>query len=186
MMHITTAELSDAMPHVLAAPKDHAAVETLCFRPGRNLREFPDTLHLTVGQGVPGERWLSEPWLRLDDGTPHPGIQVSILQKRVLDLVWRDRETAPHPGDTMIADLDLSEANLPEGSLMQAGTALLQVSGVFNDGCVKWKVRYGGDAKNWIVAPGHPELRLRGVLCAIVKDGVVQLGDTLKIIRRGK
>jgi len=185
-MHITTAELSEALPNVLAAPKDHAAVDTLCFRPGRNLREFPDELTLTTAQGVPGERWLSAPWLRQDDGAPHPGIQVSILPLRVLDLVWRDRKATPHPGDTVVADLDMSEVNLPEGSLIQAGTALLQVSNLFNEGCVKWKVRYGTDAKNWIVAPGHPELRLRGVLCAIVKDGVVRVGDQMKIIRRGK
>tara|TARA_R110002096_G_scaffold138378_20_gene292072 strand:- start:4393 stop:4950 length:558 start_codon:yes stop_codon:yes gene_type:complete len=184
-MHITTAELTEALPHVLAAPKGHARVENLCFRPGYNLREFPDTLHLTAAQGVPGERWLSAPWLRHDDGTPHPGIQVSILPLRVLDLVWRDRKATPHPGDTMVADLDVSEANLPAGSLLQAGTAQLAVSNLFNEGCVKWKVRYGADAKAWITAPGHPELRLRGVLCAVVKDGVVQLGDTLKIIRRG-
>jgi MOSC domain-containing protein YiiM len=63
---------------------------------------------------------------------------------------------------------------------LAAGSALLRVSGVFNDGCVKWKVRYGQAAKDWIVAPGHPGLRLRGVLCAVERDGAVRLGDTIR------
>lgn len=177
---VTMAELMAALPHVLAAPKTDGPIQSLCFRPGFNERQFPDSLTLTRDQGVPGERWLTSPWLRLPDGRPDPRIQVSILPLRVMDLVWRDRDGTPHPGDTMVADLDMSEANLPEGTLVQAGTAVLRVSSVFNDGCVKWKARYGADAKDWITAPGHPELRLRGVLCSVEKDGVVSLNDRLQ------
>jgi hypothetical protein len=172
--------LSRAFPHVLAAPRDEGPVTCLCTRPARNQRAFPTELTLTRAEGIPGDRWLAEPWLRLPDGLPDPAIQVSILASRVLDLVWRPNDTAPHPGDPITADLDLSEANLPEGSLLAAGSAVLRVSGVFNDGCVKWKVRYGQAAKDWIVAPGHPGLRLRGVLCAVERDGVVRLGDTIR------
>ncbi|MFT7059508.1 MAG: hypothetical protein ACJASV_002017 [Pseudorhodobacter sp.] len=183
MNFITSEELHAALPQVLAAPKDQAIITSLCFRPGYNLRQFPEELRLTVAQGIPGERWLSAPWLRCADGSPHPGIQVSILPQRVMDLVWRDREGSPHPGDTMVADLDMTEANLPTGTLLQAGSAMLRVSEVFNDGCVKWKARYGAAAKDWLTAPGHPQLRLRGVLCAIVQEGVVRCGDRLRVIR---
>jgi hypothetical protein len=175
----STAELMAALPHILAAPKTDSRVEQLCFRPARNQRTFPDHLTLTRAQGVPGERWLTEPWLRLPDGSPDPNIQVSILPLRVLNLVWAETDAEPHPGDTIIADLDTSEANLPAGTLLQAGSAVLRVSNVFNDGCVKWKVRYGTDAKNWITAPGHPPLRLRGILCAIEQDGILRLGDPI-------
>ena len=176
---VTMAELMAALPDVLAAPKDETVVDQLCFRPDFNQRSFPDRLTLTRDQGVPGERWTTAPWLRLSDGSPHPDIQVSILPRRVMDLVWRDRDGTPHPGDTIIADLDTSEANLPEGTLLQVGSAVLRVSNLFNDGCVKWKARYGADAKAWVVADGHPALRLRGILCAIVKDGEVAVGDPI-------
>ncbi len=175
--HATAADLAAALPHVLAAPKDRSTVDSLCFRPGFNRREFPVELHLTKRQGVPGERWQTAPWLRLPDGTPDPRIQVSLLPLRVADLVWRDRENVPHPGDTVICDLDMSEANLPDGTLLRLGSAMVRVSSVFNDGCVKWKARYGQAAKDWIVAPGHPALRLRGILCSIEVDGVVRPGD---------
>lgn len=177
---ITMAELMAALPDVLAAPKDDAPILQLCFRPGYNQRRFPEALELTRARGIPGERFETAPWARLPDGTGDPRIQVSILPRRVLDLVWRDRDGTPHPGDTVIADLDTTEANLPVGTLLQAGTALLRVSDLFNDGCVKWKVRYGRDAKDWIVQPGHEPLRLRGVLCAVERDGVMRVGDRLR------
>jgi len=171
--------LLGAIPHILAAPKSGAAIEMLCRRPGYNQREFVDTLTLTRAEGIPGERWAVSPWLKTADGGGHPGIQVSILQKRVLDLVWRDRDTVIHPGDTFVADMDLSEENLPVGQLLRVGSTILRVSDVFNEGCVKWKARYGAAAKDWIVAPGHPVLRLRGVLCSIARDGQVANGDIL-------
>lgn len=179
-LHATADDLARALPHVLSAPRDDARAECLCFRPGFNKRTFPDRLTLTRADGIPGERWRAAPWLKLPDGSPDPRIQVSILPLRVMDAVWRDREGTPHPGDTIICDLDMSLENLPAGSLLQAGTAVLRVSDVFNDACVKWKVRYGQAAKDWITAPGHPDLRLRGILCSVERDGEVALGNPVR------
>jgi hypothetical protein len=183
ILHPTADDLAAAMPDVLEAPKSGGAVEFLCFRPGYGERRFVDSLTVTRAQGIPGERWGTAPWLKLPDGTGHPGIQVSILPRRVLDLVWRDRETQLHPGDTFVADLDTSEANLPEGQLIAVGTAVLRVSEVFNDGCAKWKVRYGEAAYTWVRAPEHRPLRLRGVLCSVETDGVIKLGDKVRVLR---
>ena len=181
-MNVTANELAAALPQVLAAPKTDAPIATLCFRPGFNQRSFPAMLRLTRAEGVPGERWLHHPWMRLPDGRPDPRIQVSILPSRVMDLVWRDRAGTPHPGDTIVADLDCSEANLPAGTLIRAGSAVVRVSDLFNDACVKWKARYGAAAKDWITAPGHPALRLRGVLCEVVEDGELRLSDRLVVL----
>ena len=182
MSQATREDLYNAIPGIMAAPKTGAAIEMLCLRPGRNQRRFVEEIDVTRGEGIPGERWAEQPWLTLEDGRPHPGIQICILQKRVLDLVWRDRDTTPHPGETFIVDMDLSEANLPAGQLLQAGSAVLQVSDVFNEACVKWKVRYGAAAKDWVTAPGHPELRLRGILCSVARDGRIRDGDRLSKI----
>ncbi|MGQ0566710.1 MAG: hypothetical protein ACT4OK_16830 [Gemmobacter sp.] len=180
---VTTKGLMAALPHVLAAPRDAGPVSMLCLRPAPNRRSFPARITMTRDQGIPGERWLTAPWLRLPDGAPDPAIQVSILPARVMDLVWHPGDAAPHPGDPIVADLDMTEANLPTGTLLQAGTAVLRVSSVWNDACVKWKVRYGVAAKDWITAPGHRELRLRGVLCSVETDGEVALGDVIRVIR---
>ena len=176
---ITLAELDDALPHVLAAPKTDAPIREFCLRPAIGQRAFPDRIKMSKSQGIPGERWATTPWLRLADGSPDPRIQVSILQSRVMDLVWRDHNQ-PHPGDPIVADMEMSEANLPAGTLIQAGSAVLRVSDVWNDSCAKWKVRYGTDAYTWVRA--SPSLRLRGILCSVEVDGEVALGERLRVL----
>lgn len=179
MTHATANDLASLLQGVRAAPKDDVPVEQLCFRPGYGERMFPDALTLTRAQGIPDERWAKAPWMRLADGRPDPRIQVSILSRRVMDAVWHDRDNTVHPGDTIIADLDTSEANLPAGARLQVGTAVIEVSDLFNEGCVKWKARYGAAAKDWITLPENRPLRLRGLLCRIVEDGRVSVGDRL-------
>ncbi len=180
MNQVTMAELQAALPNVLAAPKDNAPIEQLCLRPDFGERNFVDEMQLTKEFGIPGERWNYAPWLKHEDGTADPRIQVSILGTRVLDLVWRDRENTLHPGDSFMADMDFSHTNMPVGTLLNIGSATLRVTNKFNDACVKWKVRYGKDAKDWIVLPENLTHRLRGVLCEVVKDGWVKTGDLIQ------
>ncbi|MCY3984666.1 MAG: hypothetical protein OXD29_01685 [Roseovarius sp.] len=163
----------------MAAPKDGAAIEMLCLRPAMGKRQFVEKIEVTVEQGIPGERWSISPWMRLPDGSPDPSIQICFLQKRVLDLIWTDRENTVHPGDTFIVDMDLSERNLPKGSLLHAGGAILEVSGEFNNACPKWKKRYGEDALQWVRAPENRVLRPRGILAKVHRGGVIALGDRL-------
>jgi hypothetical protein len=181
MAHATLAECDGALGNILGAPVE-AAVEILCRRPDFGERDFRDTLALRVATGIENERWTKHPWMVLADGSPDPRIQVSILQKRVLNLIWRDRENVIYPGDTMIADMNLGEANLPVGQRIQAGTAVLEVSDVFNTACAKWKVRHGRESFDWINRPENVQHRLRGVLCKIVQDGTVRKGDVLRKI----
>ncbi len=178
MTHVTAAELDAALPQILEAPGE-ALIDILCRRPDFSQREFLDSLRLTIAGGIENERWLKHPWLTLPDGSPDPRIQVSILSKRVLDMCWRDRENVIYPGDTMIADMNLGEENLPVGQHLRAGTAVLEVSDRFNNACAKWKKRHGRESYDWINRPHYRHHRLRGVLCKIVQDGVVSQGDRL-------
>jgi len=177
--YVTMDELDAALPNVLAAPKDKAPIEQLCLRPDIGERNFVDKMELTQAQGIPGERWTRTPWLTLADGSPDPRIQVCILGKRVLDLVYTDPGNMIHPGDSFIADMDFSEENMPDGTLLSVGSAVLKVSDKFNTACVKWQERYGDDALRWIVKGPNRKHRLRGVLCEVVQDGWVEMGDLI-------
>jgi hypothetical protein len=177
---IEAADLAAALPHVLSAPQTDGSVRLLCARPQPNKRSFPDQLTLTRATGVIGDFEASRPWLVLKDGSPDPRNQVSILPSRVLDLVWRNRDPRSHPGDNIAVDLDLSHANLPTGTLLQVGTAVLRVSDEPNDGCAKWKVRCGKAAYDWVRLADQATYRLRGLYCSVERDGVISLGDHIK------
>jgi hypothetical protein len=176
----TAEELAAALPGILAAPRDSGVARLLCSRPRPNARSFPQTLRFSSATGVAGDFEHRRPWLKLADGSPDPRNQVSIMNWQVLELVWRDRDTVPHPGDNIAVDMNLTEANLPVGTLLQAGTAILRVSDEPNDGCVKWKVRCGRAAYDWVTHPDHLPLRLRGLYCAVAQDGEMRLGDALR------
>lgn len=178
--HAKLDDLFAALSHILDAPKTGAPVQTLCSRPGFNKRVFPERLKLSVAGGIEGDFEMRQPWLKLEDGSADPRIQVSILPSRVLDLVWLDRENTIYPGDTMVADLDTSLHNLPAGTLLKIGTVVLRVSDLWNEGCAKWKVRYGREAYDFVAHPDHEVLRLRGILCSIEQDGVIALGDLIE------
>lgn len=177
--HATLAECHAALDHIRAAPRDGAPIRGICLRPARRARRFPDHLDLSAARGISGDRWPEESWLRRPDGTPDPRIQVSILSQRVLDLCWRDRAATPHPGDPLVVDMDLSQRNLPAGTRLAAGGAILEVSDAFNTGCAKWRARHGGDSLRWINLPELRADRLRGILCRIVRGGRIRLGDRL-------
>lgn len=176
---VTAAELAAALPAILAAPRDAGVVRMLCARPRPNARIFPDRLTLTRAAGVAGDFEMRRPWLTLPDGSPDPRIQVSIMPWQVLQLVWRDCDRVAHPGDNIAVDMNLTAENLPEGTLLAIGTAMLRVTDVPNDGCAKWKVRCGRAAHDWVASPDHLPLRLRGLYCRVEQDGEVRLGDIL-------
>jgi hypothetical protein len=175
----TRSECDAALPHILDAPKNDATIETLCFRPDYGQRTFPDRIQLSVARGIEGERWTKAPWLKLADGSGDPRIQVSILPKRIMDLCWRDRANTPHPGDTIVADIDVTENNMPVGTRLQIGTAVIEVSDKFNTACIKWKERYGEESLRWLNHRPYRKLRLRGILCSVVKDGEISTKDRI-------
>lgn len=182
MGFVDRATLDAAVPNILAAPQSKAGIDILCFRPDFGQRTFPDQITVRRDGGIVGERWLKAPWKKLPDGSPDPSIQISILAAAVYEVVVVDKHTMLHPGDTIISDLDCSEQNMPAGTLLRAGTAVLQVSGVFNTACVKWKARYGKPAYDWVNAAQNRPLRLRGLLCRVSQDGVIgKRDDIIKI-----
>ncbi len=175
---LNEAQLDEALPYIMSAPKDNAPILHLCYRPDVSERCFTDELQLSCDKGVIGDRWLKE----VNNGGKYSGdkrVHVCILPKRILELVWREDDDTIYTGDNMIVDMDLSYQNIPIGSHIKIGTALLKVSDVYNGGCKKWMARYGEESFRWFNRTDNRTKRLRGMLCEIITDGVVKKGDLL-------
>src|SRR2546425_8937400 len=76
--------------------------------------------------------------------------------------------------------LDLSQANLPPGSWLTVGTAVLEVSAEPHRGCKKFAARYGVDAPRLVNSKLGDSLRLRGVNARVVRPGIVCVGDPIR------
>src|SRR5258708_18306966 len=123
------------------------------------------------GCGPAGDNWLAGGSTRTPDGSADPQRQVTVMNARVAELVAGGRDRMPLAGDQLYIDLDLSVDNLPAGSLLAVGQAVLQVSGAPHLGCAKFVERFGAEAMRFVNSRVGPQLRLRGLNTRVVQTG---------------
>ena len=175
-MHRSTAELESFLDEILAAPKDAGPVEMIARRPGENQREVVETAELTTKSGLVGDNWIN----RVDEnGEPHMKAQLTLMNARVADAVAATRERWPLAGDQIYVDLDISHENLPAGSRIKVGTAVVEISEVPHTGCAKFSGRFGAEALRFANVGVGRDNRFRGVNAFVVEDGVVSVGDKI-------
>ena len=83
----------------------------------------PDTLDLS--RGVVGDNWLERGSRHTETGEAHPQCQVTVMNIHVASLVAGSHDRVPLAGDQLYVDFDLSHDNLPPGSRLRIGTAVL-------------------------------------------------------------
>ena len=101
------------------------------------------------------------------------------MNSRVINLVATSRERWPLAGDQLFIDLDLSEDNLPPGTRLELGTAVIEVTAIPHTGCKKFVERFGLDAVKFVNS-GINNLKLRGVNAKVVRPGLVSAGDKVR------
>ena len=111
------------------------------------------------------------------DGSADPQRQVTVMNARVAELVAGGADRMPLAGDQLFLDLDLSLDNLPAGSLLAVGEAVLQVSDVPHLGCAKFVERFGREAMRFVNSRTGRRLRLRGMNACVVVPGTVRVDD---------
>ena len=109
-----------------------------------------------------------------------PDIQIAIINSRLLDLVSGGRDRWALAGDNIVADLDLSQANLVPGQKLRTGTAVLEITDIPHEGCNKFASRFGPAALRFVNVGPAKELRLRGVYARVLQDGMISVGDRIQ------
>jgi MOSC domain-containing protein YiiM len=102
---------------------------------------------------------------------------LNIMNARAVALIAQDRTRWPLAGDQLFVDLDLSDDNLPPGSQIEIGTALIEVSAKPHTGCGKFVERFGVDAQKFVNSPLGRQLHLRGINARVIRAGAVRVGD---------
>jgi MOSC domain-containing protein YiiM len=82
-------------------------------------------------------------------------------------------------GDQLYVDLDLSEVNLPPGTRLAIGTAMIEVTAQPHTGCAKFVERFGVDAMKFVNSHERKDLNLRGINARVVRPGVLRVGDAV-------
>jgi hypothetical protein len=177
--HLSEDEIRSRFDYVLNAPKDKGKLRLIVRRPDVDLREILEEGQLNEAEGLVGDSWKNRPSSRTPDNSPHPNMQINIMNARMIEIIAGVKERWALAGDQLYIDFDLSDENLPVGSHLKIGEAVLEVSPQPHTGCKKFMQRFGEDAVRFVNAPNNKKHRLRGINARVIKKGNIKINDTI-------
>jgi hypothetical protein len=172
-------ELEAGLEEIRQSPADGGPLRLIVRRPAVEQRELLETADLDTERGLVGDSWLARGSKHTADGAASPETQVTLMNTRVATLLAGSPDAWSAAGDQLYVDLNLAESNLPAGTRLAIGNAVLEVSAEPHTGCAKFSGRFGVDALRFVSTPEGRELRLRGVNARVVRSGTISLGDRI-------
>jgi len=174
--HLPLLALESGLCALPALPKESSRLALIVRRRVDGSRETPERLRLTPEGGVPGDSWGRDPKRLLD-------AQIAVMQRDVAELIANGQPLTLF-GDSLFVDLDLSATNLPIGSRLRVGEAVVEVTPMPHDGCSKFKKRFGADALVFVNAKPTRHLNLRGIYWKVIQAGDVRVGSPIAVMTR--
>ncbi len=181
--HLTKDELEAGLGYIRLAPKDEGVLQMIVRRPQTDAREVLEEGRLDLEEGLVGDNWKARGSGATADGSAHPQMQLNIMNARAVDLVAQSKDRWHLAGDQLFVDLDLSEENLPAGTRLAIGSAIVEVTEIPHNGCKKFVARFGLDAMKFVNSDVGKELHLRGINAKVVEPGVIHVGDPVTKLR---
>lgn len=174
--HRPLAELENGFAALPPAPRDVGRLTLIVRRRADGVRETPGSVRLSPEEGVPGDGWSRRP-------PRDPEAQLAVMRRDVAELVANGQPVAVS-GDNLYVDLDISAANLPAGTHLRVGEAVVQVTPKPHNGCLKFKARFGADALSFVQAKATRACNLRGIYWKVVEAGLACVGDSIRVVER--
>jgi MOSC domain len=179
--HLTVAELEAGLDEIRRSPADGGLLRMIVRRPREYEREVLADGQLDLVEGLVGDDWSKIGSSMTPDGSPHPEMQITIMNARAIALLAQSEERWQLAGDQLYVDLDLSADNLPPGTRLQVGdSAILEVTAVPHTGCKQFAERFGTDATKFVNSPEGKYLHLRGINTRVVNSGTIKTGDVVR------
>jgi hypothetical protein len=180
--YLSMTELTTGMDYIRQSPRDHGILKMIVRRPLDDEREVIERGELGLSEGLIGDNWKSRGSKQTVDGSANPDAQITVMNARTIELLAQETDRWPLAGDQLYIDLDLSDENLPPGTRLAIGSAIIEVSAVPHTGCKKFSARFGVEAMKFVNSPEGKRLHLRGINTKIIQPGVIRVGDIVKKI----
>ena len=161
-------------------PRDRGSVRLICLRVEPGVHQTPAQAELSVEDGLVGDRWMVT-----RERDPDRESQVTVMNATAAELVAAGTQPLHEAGDNILVDLDIGFDNLPVGSRIRLGDAVLEITATPHTGCGKFSERFGQDALRWVNWRHWRERRLRGVNTRVVQGGTIRVGDAVERLPDG-
>jgi hypothetical protein len=166
----STVDLEAGLDFIRASPADGGTLEMIVRRPAVGEREVLETGTLDTEVGLVGDSWKDRE--RVD-----PDAQLNVMNARIAKLLAADDATRALAGDQLYLDIDLSDDNLPPGSRLQVGEAVIEITPKPHTGCAKFASRFGPETTRFVNTGEGKRLHLRGVCAKVIEAGTIRRGD---------
>jgi len=174
--HLALGELESRLARLPAAPRDAGQIALVVRRHPDKARELLERVELGPGLGIPGDAWGRQ---RARDAEA----ELTVMEAAVAELI-ANGQTLSVFGDNLFVRLDLSRGNLPVGTRLRVGSAVLEVTAKPHDGCRKFAARFGHDALRLVSKPELRSRNLRGIYMRVVEAGTVDRGAPVEVLSR--
>jgi MOSC domain-containing protein YiiM len=174
--HLSLAELDAGLRALPPAPRARGTLALILRRHDDGTRETPARVALDRELGVPGDKWGRLPEPR------NPDMQLSVMNRDVATLIAAGRPLTTF-GDNLYVDLDLSAGNLPFGTRIRLGGALVEMTPYPHNGCTKFDARFGNDALRLVQRKETRHNNYRGVYWRVIEPGKIAVGDAIEVLR---
>ena len=176
------AQLEAGLEEIRQSPQDKGILKLIVRRPQGNAREVLQMGELDLTEGLVGDTWKTRGSSRTADGASHLDMQLNIMNSRVAALVAQKENRWQLAGDQLFIDLDLSYENLPTGTRLAIGAAVIEVTAQPHNGCKKFVERFGLDAMEFVNSPLGKQLHLRGINAKVIQACEIRTSDLVKKI----
>ena len=178
--YLSMSELEAGMEHIRRAPKDHGTLKMIVRRPQEDERDSIEQGELSPLEGLVGDSWKVRGSKHTPDGSAARYAQITIMNARCTALLAQSEERWAFAGDQLYVDFDLGDENIPSGSRLAIGSAIIEVSAEPHTGCKKFSARFGVEAMKFVNSPEGKRLHLRGINAKVIQAGTVRVGDIVR------
>jgi hypothetical protein len=179
-VYLSRAELEAGMDYIRESPRDQGIVKMIVRRPTVDEREVVDEAELSLSEGLVGDNWKSRGSSSTPNGSANIEAQITLTNARAIALLAQNETRWPLAGDQFYVDFDLSEDNIPPGTRLAIGSAVVEVSAKPHTGCQKFSARFGVEALKFVNSPEGKQLHLRGINTKVIQPGIIHVGDIVK------